>query len=177
MSTACAKEADTKSATGAAQKSEWVKVSDSETKGKPTGKKTIPVAEEVGTANELLKLERHKGKVIYLDFWASWCVPCRDSFPFMNKMQEKYKDDLVVIGVNLDEDPENAEIFLEKYPANFEIIYDQFWQAGREYGIYGLPFSFIYNRKGELVGKHGGFKENDNINLDAALKNLIESGE
>ncbi len=162
-------------------KSEWVKVEADPAvqSAKPSGTYAVPVAEELelGSAEEFLGLDQHKGKVIYLDFWASWCVPCRDSFPFMNAVQEKYKDDLVVVAVNLDEKKANAEKFLETYPANFRIVYDQLWQAGREYGIYGLPFSFVYNRKGELVGKHGGFKDGDEINLDAALKNLIASGE
>jgi len=160
-------------------KSEWVKVESNESLGitKPSGNHAIPVADELDSAEEFLGLDKYKGKVVYLDFWASWCGPCRETFPFMNKMQEKYPDDLVVVAVNLDEDKANAEKFLEKYPANFEIVYDQLWQAGREYGIYGLPFSFIYNRQGELVGKHGGFKPGDEINLDAALKNLMDLGE
>ena len=156
--------------------SEWVKLSGPK-EGAPTGTKKIPVLDELAPAEEFLNLDKYKGKVIYLDFWASWCIPCRDSFPFMQTIQEKYKDDLVVIAVNLDEEKENADKFLEKYPSDFEIVYDQFWQAGRAYGIYGLPFSFIYNRKGELVGKHGGFKDGDAINLDAALKVLIDLGE
>jgi len=134
-------------------------------------------SEELSEAQVMLNLAQYKGKVVYLDFWASWCGPCKESFPWMYEMQEKYPDDLVVIAVNLDEVKSNAEQFLEAYDVNFRIVFDQDWKAGHEYEIFGLPFSFVYNRQGELVGKHGGFAPGDEINLEAALNNLFARGE
>ena len=131
---------------------------------------------EMTPGQAMLDLSQYKGKVVYLDFWASWCVPCRETFPWMQEMQEKYPDDLVIVAVNLDEAKANADKFLAKYPANFRVIYDQLWQLGREYEIFGLPYSFVYNRNGELVGKHGGFAPGDEINLEAALNNLFATG-
>lgn len=72
-----------------------------------------------------INLADFKGKVIYLDFWASWCGPCRKSFPWMNDLQKKYADQgLVILGVNLDANPEDAHHFLQKIPANFRIAFD-----------------------------------------------------
>lgn len=139
--------------------------------------KAVPVLEELSSVQEMLNLAQYKGKVVYLDFWASWCAPCQETFPWMQKMQEKYPDDLVIVAVNLDESKGNAERFLADKDVNFKIIYDQLWQAGREYEIFGLPYSFVYNREGELVGKHGGFAPGDEINLEAALNNLFATGE
>jgi thiol-disulfide isomerase/thioredoxin len=72
-----------------------------------------------------LRLEDLRGKVVYLDYWASWCGPCRETFPFMNELQARYRDkDFVVIAVSIDKDPAAARRFLAKYPANFVVAYD-----------------------------------------------------
>ena len=77
-----------------------------------------------GGADEL-QIDAYAGKVVIVDFWASWCVPCRRSFPWMNEMVAKYTDQgLVVIAVNLDKEPEAADAFLSEVPADFEIRFD-----------------------------------------------------
>lgn len=111
------------------------------------------------TAESTFDLTQYQGKVVVLDFWASWCVPCRRSFPWMNSMQEKYGDDgLVIIGVNLDSDPADAESFLQGYPADFEIIYDPDGELARNYEVVAMPSSYIHGRDGALVARHLGFK-------------------
>src|SRR5579863_797355 len=68
-----------------------------------------------------LDLNQYHGKVVYLDFWASWCKPCRQSFPWMNRMLDMYGDKgLVIIAVNLDEDRKDADRFLKEVPAKFQ---------------------------------------------------------
>ena len=75
--------------------------------------------------SQSLNLSDYRGKVVVLDFWASWCVPCRRSFPWLNTMNDKYADQgLVIIGVNVDQEPASAAEFLEEYPARFQIRYD-----------------------------------------------------
>ncbi len=77
------------------------------------------------TADPSFSLEKYEGKVVVLDFWASWCGPCRRSFPWLNEMHGKYeKDGLVIIGVNLDANEEDAAEFLQDYPAEFLIHFD-----------------------------------------------------
>ena len=74
---------------------------------------------------ETVTLSKYKNQVVYLDFWASWCKPCRKSFGFMNNMQERYaKKGLKIIAINLDEDRSAAASFLKNHPANFTIAYD-----------------------------------------------------
>ncbi len=76
-------------------------------------------------ASDSLDLERFRGKVVVVDFWASWCEPCRHSFPWLNEMQAKYADrGLVIIGVNVDRERADAERFLREVPAGFPIVYD-----------------------------------------------------
>ena len=133
--------------------------------------------EELSPAQEMLNLDQYKGKVVYLDFWASWCVPCQQTFPWMDAMQKKYPDDIVFIAVNFGESPEDTHEFLKKFPADIKFIYDPLMQIASEYGIPGLPYSFIYGRNGELLGKHAGFSGGSEINLETALQNLFASGE
>ncbi len=109
-------------------------------------------------------------KLIVVDFWASWCVPCRRSFPWMNGMQEKYGDDgLRIIGVNMDADPVEANAFLQAYPARFQIIYDPDGELAREYDVIAMPSSYIIDRNGVLVTRHLGFKVKRQDEYEAIL--------
>ena len=132
---------------------------------------------EVTAAQAMLDLDQYKGKVVYLDFWASWCQPCQQTFPWMDAMQKKYPDDIVFVAVNFGESPDDTVEFLKRFPADIKFVYDPLLQISREYGVPGLPYSFIYGRNGELLGKHAGFSGGSEINLEAALKNLFASGE
>ena len=110
-------------------------------------------------AGNSLNLEAHAGKVVLVDFWASWCVPCRRSFPWMNEMQAKYAGDgLVIIAVNLDRDREEADAFLREYPADFDILYDPEAVLAREYGVEAMPSSIVFDRDGRIAASHRGFK-------------------
>ncbi|WP_232824682.1 TlpA disulfide reductase family protein [Algibacillus agarilyticus] len=99
-----------------------------------------------------------KGRVVYLDFWASWCGPCRKSFPWMNNLQTKYKKDgLVVLAINLDKEVHLAQAFLRDNPALFEISYDPEGNVALAYQLKGMPSSYIINQTGEIAYSHAGF--------------------
>jgi thiol-disulfide isomerase/thioredoxin len=111
------------------------------------------------TAESNFDLTEFRGKVVLLDFWASWCVPCRRSFPWMNGMQEKYgRDGLVIIGVNMDSEPAEAAAFLQDFPAQFKVINDPDGDLAREHDVIAMPSSYVFDRDGELVTRHLGFK-------------------
>ena len=115
-------------------------------------------------------LAEWEGKVVVVDFWASWCVPCRRSFPWMNAMIEKYADDgLVIVAVNLDNDRAAADAFLNEIPANFEIRFDPEASLAREFGVEAMPNSFVYGRDGELVARHLGFKVKKQDEYEAVI--------
>jgi len=110
-------------------------------------------------AGDNLNLDQYAGKVVVVDFWASWCVPCRRSFPWMNEMHEKYAEaGLVIIAVNVDRERENADAFLAKYPASFQILYDPTAALAKEYEVQVMPTSFVIGRAGEIIEQHAGFK-------------------
>jgi len=115
-----------------------------------------------------------QGKVVYLDFWASWCVPCKKSFPWFNEIQQRYKNQgLVIIAVNMDQEKEDAEKFLARFPADFIIAYDPNGDVATRYNVVGMPSSYLIDRKGELSLTHLGFREKDKDTLQSAIVNLL----
>ena len=103
-------------------------------------------------------LAEHRGQVVYLDFWASWCGPCRKSFPWMNDMQQKYRDQgFVIISVNLDADKTLATEFLLENPANFLVIYDPEGDIAQQFNIQGMPSSLLIDKQGNVQKAHTGF--------------------
>lgn len=131
----------------------------------------------VHAAEPTLDLSAYEGKVVVLDFWASWCVPCRRSFPWLNAMREKYGDDgLVIIGVNVDRDRSEAERFLAEYPADFTIFYDTEGRYASEYGVEAMPSSYVFGRDGELRVRHLGFKVQKQDEYEAALAAALKEG-
>jgi thiol-disulfide isomerase/thioredoxin len=106
------------------------------------------------------KMRLHSGKVIYLDFWASWCVPCRQSFPWLNAMQAAHQPEgFVVLSVNLDAKTSFAQAFLKKHPANFDIMYDSQGVLAKKFAVKGMPSSYLFNRQGEIIASHFGFNQ------------------
>jgi len=113
------------------------------------------VSSRVQLENALLA---HKGKVVYVDFWASWCVPCRKSFPWMNTIQEKYKaQGFNVISINLDANKTLADKFLINMPAMFPVIYDPKGKIAKHFKIQGMPSSMLIGRDGTIKSRHTGF--------------------
>ncbi len=128
-------------------------------------------------ADEPFDLDEYRGKVVLLDFWASWCVPCRRSFPWMNQMQEKYgSNGLVIIGVNMDAEPEAAKAFLDDYPANFRIINDPDGELARLYDVIAMPSSYVIGRDGELATRHLGFKVKKQDEYESILVEALRTG-
>lgn len=116
-------------------------------------------------------VSRFHGNVIYIDFWASWCGPCAKSFPFMNELHRELKDKgLRLIGVNLDENPDDAKTFLDKYPANFTIAADLDEQCARAFDVKAMPSSYLIGRDGVIRHVHLGFKSGE----AKELRDLVE---
>ncbi len=130
---------------------------------------------ELAPALELTGVEAQQavpvtGKLTYVDFWASWCGPCRKSFPWMNEMQRKYAGQgLAIVAVNLDQERADADTFLQKIPAEFPIAFDPSGDAPTRYGVKGMPTSVLVGADGKVLEIHAGFNERD----AAALEEMI----
>lgn len=122
-----------------------------------------------------IQLNQYKGKVVYLDFWASWCVPCRHSFPWMNDMQKKYKaGGLEVVTINLDKKRALADRFLKEIPANFTVAFDPEGITAESYNVMGMPSSYLINRNGDIVYRHIGFQQNKAAELEAQIVKALK---
>ncbi len=136
----------------------------------------IPLPQLIGSiAGKSSGLTDHKGKIIYLDFWASWCGPCRQSFPFLNKLRNDYKEKGVeVIAINLDVDITEALAFLKDFPVDYPILLDPQGRMPSAYNVRGLPTAFLIDRKGEVFYRHLGFQERDKNWIKALIDQKLE---
>ena len=125
-------------------------------------------------ATPALDLDAYKGKVVYLDFWASWCGPCKLSFPWMNDAQSHYGPaGLVIIAVNVDHDRALAEKFLSQRGANFKVLYDPKGQIASQYKVAGMPTSVVIGRDGKVRFEHTGFFENRQDEYETQISQLL----
>ncbi|MCF2948455.1 TlpA family protein disulfide reductase [Paraglaciecola aquimarina] len=123
--------------------------------------------------NTPVAIADYKGKVLYIDFWASWCIPCKKSFPFMNDLQAKYgKQGFQVLAINMDEEKQDAEKFLKKYPADFTILQGNS-DLAKAFKLTGLPMAFIVNQNGKLMAKHSGFNQNNKKKVILQIEHLL----
>lgn len=135
----------------------------------------VPALTFATASGEPLSLSELRGKVVYLDYWASWCAPCRQSFPWMEQMQTRYGvRGFVVLAVNVDREREEAQRFLAALPVPFRIVYDPSGDTARSMKIKGMPSSFLIGRDGAIVSSHIGFREAERAAREAEIKMLLE---
>jgi cytochrome c biogenesis protein CcmG, thiol:disulfide interchange protein DsbE len=121
-----------------------------------------------------LDLTSLRGRVVYLDFWASWCGPCRQSFPWMETLKRMYGDQgLEVIAVNLDTDRADADKFLKQFHPTFSVRFDPKGEFAEFYKVHGMPASVLIDRHGVARFTHVGFRPVDGTIYEAQLRELL----
>jgi len=114
------------------------------------------------------------GRVVYLDFWASWCAPCRQSFPWMNELQKRYADrGLTIIAVNLDRERADADRFLHKLSPDFQVRFDPAGELAQQFAVHGMPTSVILDRSGKPRFTHIGFRSGDAPQYEQQIQQLL----
>jgi len=122
------------------------------------------------SGGEIVTLDALRGRVVYVDFWASWCGPCKQSFPWMNEMQRKYgANGLTIVGVNVDKRDAYAQRFLQQVPATFTIVYDPKGDAPAAYGVKAMPSSYLIDAQGRVVFVEYGFKDERKAELERQI--------
>ena len=118
----------------------------------------------------LTEVQKTKGQYIYLDYWASWCGPCRQSFPWMNALQAKLgPKGLKVVAVNVDAKRADADKFLSHTPAQFTIAYDPQGESAKKMAIKTMPTSILISPEGRVLFVHSGFRAEETVQLEAKI--------
>ena len=117
-------------------------------------------------------LAAFRGSVVYLDFWASWCAPCRQSFPFMSGLADSFTArGLHVLALNLDEEPAQADAFIARLAPRFTIVRGDNTHCASAFEVQTMPSSYVIDRAGRVRLVHHGFRAGD----EAALRDVIEA--
>jgi thiol-disulfide isomerase/thioredoxin len=115
-----------------------------------------------------------EGRVVWVDFWASWCVPCRRSFPWLNSMHRRYgSDGLQIIAVNLDKDRALADRFLAEVPAEFALRFDPAGELAKHFGVQAMPSSYLIDAEGNVLATHAGFRTADTADYEQAIETAL----
>lgn len=131
---------------------------------------------ELPTAHKPVRLSDLKGQVVYVDFWASWCAPCKLSFPFMNEMQAKYGPvGLAIVAISIDRKREDADKYLKSTPAKFLVAYDTEHKVAELYGPKGMPTSFLIGADGRVRAVHVGFVEGDRERIEREIRSALSA--
>lgn len=135
---------------------------------------TLPTSTPATTV-DLAKL---KGKIVYVDFWASWCGPCKQSFPWMNDMHAKYAArGLDIVAINVDVKVTDAERFLATMPAKFTVAFDAKGATPKQFDVKAMPTSYLLDENGKVLLVHAGFRDADRAALEAAIDNALTQRE
>lgn len=130
----------------------------------------LPSLTESGT----VELARHRGKIVYLDFWASWCAPCLTAIPEIERMrQELPADRFQVIAVNLDQKPAKALRFLDRNPIGYPSASDPKGRLPTQFGVDTMPTSYLIDGDGVIRHVHRGFKRGDGQSLRQTIRALL----
>jgi thiol-disulfide isomerase/thioredoxin len=116
-----------------------------------------------------------RGNVVYVDFWASWCGPCRQSFPWMRAMLDRYEArGLRVVKVNLDKKPPAARKFMRELNTSLPVVFDSTGAFAKLYQLEAMPTSFLYGRDGKLRQRTEGFHEDHAIEIESTIEALLD---
>jgi thiol-disulfide isomerase/thioredoxin len=126
-------------------------------------------------SGEKVSLKDFRGKIVFLNFWATWCVPCKEEMPTMERLYQQYKDrGLVMLAVNLKDSRKDALAFVKELKLTYPILFDPEGEAGLLYGAWGLPTTYIIGPKGEGLARIWGPATWDSPGAKELIANLLE---
>jgi peroxiredoxin len=133
-----------------------------------------PAIDTVDRDGKKVDLSELRGKVVLIDFWASWCGPCKQEMLVLEELHQKYaKDGLVIVGVNIDNNPKKMNNFLKGTQATFRIIHDRKLDIASKYEPGTMPSSYFIGRDGKIRYVHEGFRKKDAAELEQRIKTLL----
>jgi thiol-disulfide isomerase/thioredoxin len=121
-----------------------------------------------------VQLSAYKGNVVLVDFWASWCVPCKASFPALDALYREYQPrGFEVLAVNLDEERRHADTFLSVHPHQMHVFFDPKGAAPVAFGVKGMPTSYLIDRAGAIRFTHMGYSSNVDVSYRQEISQLL----
>ena len=125
-------------------------------------------------AGQSVSLAQYKGQVVMLNFWASWCGPCRQEMPLLESIYKKYNRlGFTMIGVNVEPDSNAANEWLKATPVSFPILYDKDSRVSKMYDVAGMPSTVIIDRTGKVRVLHRGYKPGDENEYLDSIRTLV----
>jgi peroxiredoxin len=121
-----------------------------------------------------VNLAQYKGQVVMINFWATWCGPCRQEMPLLESIYKKYKPmGFTLLGVNVEPDSKPAEDWLKATPVSFPILFDTKSEVSKMYEVSGMPSTIIVDRKGNVRVIHHGYKPGDENEYQDSIRKLV----
>lgn len=122
-----------------------------------------------------LRLAEQRGQVVVVNFWASWCAPCKVEMPHLNKLADKYRDTgVVLLGVNVDDDPAKAAAEARKLGIRFPVLLDTAKQVSRAYRLDAMPTTVLVDRDGQVRYVHQGYRAGYEQVYDEQIRSLVK---
>jgi len=126
------------------------------------------------TSNKHIDFDKYQGKVVLIDFWATWCPPCKQSMPFLNALRnELFDQGFEVVAINVDEDREQVEKFLLANPVDYQLAYDSSGKCPELFDVKAMPSSYFIDRQGVIRAIHLGYRESDKEHIRLEIDKLL----
>lgn len=134
----------------------------------------LPEIGLVGLDGKKIDRKSLAGKVVIIDFWATWCAPCKEELPVLQRLYEKYgKDGLVVVGISVDKEAKNVRSFVKKLKLTFPVAHDADHAVSGRYEPATMPSSYVVDRKGVVRHVHKGYRAGDDKKIESEVKALL----
>jgi thiol-disulfide isomerase/thioredoxin len=143
----------------------------------------VPFDQKIKAQNFILKdlegndvsLENYRGKIILINFWATWCLPCRVEMPSMEKLYQEYKNKgFSILAIDMQEDADSVKAFKEQYKLNFPILLDSEGSVGEFYGVISIPTTYLVDRDGYIIGGAIGARDWANESAFMLINQLLQ---
>ena len=137
---------------------------------------TAPPLALPDVAGQQVDLQGLRGNVVYVDFWASWCGPCKRSFPWMNEMARKYASKgLRIVAINVDRTRDDADRFLRTAPAEFTVVYDAAGTSPAAWQVKSMPSSYLVDATGRIAWVESGFRDDRKTDVEERIRSALAS--